>query len=69
MAVLSHHTALPGIAQEKDEIQLPDSCDIATYASLYSETYNNLSDRLIGFHHSMRLPNVLKAEHSGWLFI
>src|SRR5215470_9365303 len=32
----------------------------------YSETYDKLPDRLIGFHHSMRLPNVLKAEHSGW---
>jgi hypothetical protein len=29
--------------------------------------YNNLPECLIGFHHSMRLSNVLKAEHSGWL--
>src|SRR5215510_14947300 len=33
---------------------------------VFSETYDKLPDRLIGFHHSMRLPNVLKAEHSEW---
>src|SRR5437016_4520184 len=32
-----------------------------------SDTYDKLPIRLISFHHSMRLPNVLKAEHSGWL--
>ena len=32
-----------------------------------SETYDNLPDRLIGLHQSMRLSNVLKTEHSGWL--
>src|SRR5262245_14931996 len=32
-----------------------------------SETYDKLPDRLIGLHQPMRLPNVLKAKHSGWL--
>src|SRR5262245_55499057 len=31
------------------------------------ETYHKLPARLIGFHHSMRFPDVLEAEHSGWL--
>src|SRR5882724_4092598 len=31
-----------------------------------SETYDKFSVRLIGFHNSMRFPDVLKAEHSGW---
>src|SRR5262245_23736788 len=44
-----------------------DSFDIAIDADLDSEKYNNLPDRLIGFHKSVRLSNVIKAEHSGWL--
>jgi hypothetical protein len=34
-----------------------------------SETHNELPVRFIGFHHSMCLPNVFKAEHSGWLHL
>jgi hypothetical protein len=32
-----------------------------------SETYDKLPLRFVGLHHPMRLPNVLEAEHSGWL--
>src|SRR4030095_8947057 len=32
-----------------------------------SKTYDKFPLRLIGFHHSMCLPNVFKAEDSGWL--
>src|SRR5215813_12766594 len=37
---------------------------VRTLACLFRD-YNKL--RLIGFHHSMRFPDVLKAKHSGWL--